>query len=660
MHINDLLLVYPTKRSLHIDYNELEKFDPELADILIKQPDMAIAAAEEAITDMNLSLPEGIESFSPHARFTNVPSDEMLIEQLSSKNINELVAFRAIVTKRAEVMHRVKIGVYKCEVCDSEVRVLVTKNFTPPKRCDSCKKFAMKQVDDESKFTDIQRAEVQELLERVRGGAPAAHIELWLEDDIVNTMSPGDNVELMGMLRLRPPLKMRQKQEMLYSRYIEVISIRSLKREFEEIEVSKEEERHIIEISRDPNVEQRIIESLAPAIYGYKEVKHALALQLFGGTKGKQMHGGLTLRDDIHVLLIGDPGVAKSRFLQSVNAISPKGIYVSGKSVSGVGLTVSAEKDELGEGGWTLKAGALVLASGGTAQIDEFDKIEEADRAALHEVMESGMVSIAKAGMVARFRSKTAILAAANPKYGRFDQTKNLAEQFAIPPSLMSRFDLIFPIIDILDDEKDSKLATNILATHMGKKNIEREETLLDKELLRKYIAYARRNISPQLSQAASDRIRDFYVGLRRRSKDAGAVAITPRYLEGLVRLSEANAKMRLSNIAEERDALVAIALFEHVMRQVMTDRTTGVFDADIIAVGRSKTETAKLQKHDTVVDIIKEHLRRKESADVEEVVKEAEGYGMSAEEARKILAELLRRGFLYEPQHGHVKLVRE
>jgi len=656
--IDELLLEYPKRKSIIVDYQDLEKFDPDLADMLIKEPDMVIEAAEQSIKEMNLTLPSGTGRFTPHVRFSNLNSDG-LIEELGSRNLSGMVSFKGVVTKRADVMHRVKIAVYKCQVCDSEMKIMVTKNFVQPKKCESCKKIALKQMDEDSKFADIQRAEVQELLERVQGGAPASHIELWMEDDLVNTINPGDNIEIVGILRLRPPIKTKQKQEMIYGRFLEVNYLRNLKRDFEEIEINKEELRRIKELSKDPNLDQVMIESIAPGIYGHDEVKRALSLHLFGGTKGKFMKGGLPIRDDIHILLIGDPGLAKSKFLLSVSELAPKSIYVSGKTVSGVGLTVSAEKDELGEGGWTLKAGALVLASGGNIGIDEFDKIDEEDRAALHEAMETQTISIAKAGMVAKFRSKTAILAAANPKYGRFDQSRNLAEQFDVPPTLLSRYDLIFPIVDVLDDEKDSKLAEHLLGTHMGKDATEKKR-IIERELLRKYIAYARRNVFPKLSQEASEKIGEFYVDLRRQGKDVGSVAITPRYLEGLVRLAEANAKMRLSDKVEEKDADVATNLMSYVMKQVMTDKATGAFDVDVVATGKSKSERDKLQKVDTIVQIIREHQKRADSASIEKVIEEAAMYDVDEVSARKILSELLRKGDIYEKEHGHVRLVGE
>jgi len=656
--IDNLRGQYPSRRSLYIDYKDLEKFDPEMADAVLREPDIMLEASEEAIRQLNFAVAAD-QKFEPHVRVHNLPIEEALIEELGSKDINDLVGFKCVVTKRAEVMHKVKIAMYKCQLCDSEVRVLVGKDFAPPKRCEQCKKISLVHVNDESTFTDIQRVEVQELLERVRGGAPAAHIELLLEDDLVNTIAPGDNIEVIGVLRLKPPMKPRQKQELVYSRFIEVNSVTSLKRDFEEVEITKEDERRIRELSKRPDVSDIITRSIAPSIYGHLEVKKALALQLFGGTRGKRLSDDLPIRDDIHILLIGDPGIAKSRFLQSVSEIAPKSIYVSGKSVSGAGLTVAAEKDELGEGGWTLKAGALVLASGGCAQVDEFDKIAEEDRAALHEAMETQNISVAKAGIVAKFRTKTAILAAANPKYGRFDQTKNLSDQFDVPPTLLSRFDLIFPIVDVLDEEKDSKLAEHILLGHRGEEEAEKKETL-ERDLLMKYIAYARRKVAPKLLPAASEKIKEFYVDLRRKSKDAGSVAITPRYLEGLVRLAEAHAKIRLSKTVEGEDAEIAISLFNYVMRQILTDRETGTFDVDIVTTGKPKSEREKMQRTDTIMEIIREHLRRSDTADVEEVVEEAKTYDIDKPTAEKIVKELLRRGVIYEKEYGQVRIVGE
>ena len=655
--VNALKLSYPDQKSLYVDYRDFEGKCLETADLLINKPELVIEAAREALAELKPYIPGGVK-FEPNVRFVNLPSDTFLIEHLGSSDINEFVSFKGVITRRADVMHKVKLAVYLCTMCQSEIRMVVDKDFVPPKKCEECKKLGtMRQVEEKSHFIDIQRAEVQELLERVRGGAPSAHVEILLEDDLVNKIAPGDNVEIAGIMRLKKPMKQRQKQELVFSRYIEVNSAQSLRRDFEEIEITKEDETRIKEFSKDPNISEYIVKSIAPSIYGHDEVKKALSLQLFGGTKGKTMKGGASIRDDVHILLIGDPGLAKSRFLLSVNELAPKSVYVSGKSVSGAGLTVSAEKDELGEGGWTLKAGAMVLASGGCVQIDEFDKIDEEDRASLHEALETQTISVAKAGIVAKFRSKTSVLAAANPKYGRFDQNKNLAEQFDVPPTLLSRFDLIFPIVDILDEEKDTKLAEYILTTHRGENQEDDNPSFVDKDLLRKYISYARRYVFPKLTKDASDRIREFYVQLRGKGSDSGSVAITPRYLEGLVRLAEANAKMRLSDTVDAEDAETAINLFNYVMKQIMTDKETGLLDVDVVTTGKPKSKRDRLQKVDDILSIIQEHLKHTDSADIEEVIKDAMAHGIEKIEAERIIAELKRKGDIYEKEYGQYRI---
>jgi len=657
--INRFLVSYPEQKSLFIDYKELERFDPEIADKLIKIPEEMIKASEEALMEKKPALPGGVV-FRPNVRFFNLPSDTMLIEHIGSTNLNEMVSFKGVVTKRAEIMHKIKKAAYQCDLCGFEDIYLVTKDFRPPKKCPSCKKLSLSQVEDRSSFADIQRAEVQELLERVRGGAPAARVELLLEDDLVNSIAPGDNLEVAGIMRLKHPMRPRQKQEMIYGRFIEVNSAKSMKKDFEEIDITKDDVEKIRELAKDPRITEYIVKSIAPSIYGHEEVKKALALQLFGGTAGKKMKGGASIRDDIHILLIGDPGIAKTRFLLSVDELAPKSIYVSGKTVSGAGLTVSAEKDELGEGGWTLKAGAVVLASNGIVEVDEFDKVTEDDRAALHEAMETQTISVAKAGIVAKFRSKTSILAAANPKYGRFDQSRNLAEQFDVPPTLLSRFDLIFPIVDVLDEEKDAKLADHILSTHRGEFEGEDDAILVDKELLRKYVAYSRRTLRPKLTREASDKIREFYISLRAKSKDAGSVAITPRYLEGLVRMAEAHSKMRLSETVDAEDADVSINLLNYVMKQVMVDRETGALDVDVVTTGKPKSTRDRMQKVDTILEIIREHLRHDESVKVEQIVEEADEYGVDRPTAERIISELLRKGEIYEKEQGYIKIVGE
>ncbi|MCX6778526.1 MAG: minichromosome maintenance protein MCM [Candidatus Micrarchaeota archaeon] len=653
--IEKLALEYPEKRSLDVDFRDLEKYDYELADELVRKPDAVAPAAREAVSGMMVA--REASEFKPHVRFFNLP-DSVLVQDVGSANIDRLICIEGVITKRAEVRPRVKIAVYKCARCDAVQKFEVTKNMRPPDVCESCKRRALSLVEEDSYFVDLQKAEVQELLERLRGGAPASHIELWLEDDLVNMIIPGDNVEITGVLRIRPPIKGKGDA---YSKYIDVMHVERVQREFEEVEISRQDEEAIMELSKTKDIFERIVASMAPSIYGHTEIKAGVALQLFGGTSDKELPEGGRIRSDIHILLIGDPGAAKTRILQYVVELAPKSIYVSGKSVTGAGLTAAAERDELSEGGWTLKAGALVLASGGMAAVDEFDKIDENERAAMHEVMESQTVSVAKAGIVAKFKAKTSILAAANPKFGRFDPNQLPAEQFNIPPTLLSRFDLIFPVRDVMDEEKDRKLADYILNTHEAatRKGTPpaTDVAIIQKDLLRKYIAYARKNVRPRLTPVAMDKIKEYYVEMRKLGASQGTVAITPRYIEGLIRLSEGSAKARLSELVELEDSDRAIRLTDFVMRQIMTDRETNRIDIDIIATGQPKS---RVEKVNMLLNVVKELQKEFDLVEISKVVEGVKEYDMDEMTARRLIDDLLTKGDLFKPKPGFIKIVRQ
>ncbi|MEM4348636.1 MAG: minichromosome maintenance protein MCM [Candidatus Anstonellaceae archaeon] len=663
--ISKLVAEYPLQKSLIVDYYELERFDKNLADLLIKQPDNIISAAEQALINsqaVSFKAAHPEQEFEPHVRFFNLPSSNLLIQDISSRQIKELICVKGTITRRTQVKHKVKVAVYICQVCDAKTKIPLTKNTTVPQVCDSCKRRALKLEEDESYFVDIQWAQAQELLERLKGGATPAQISLLLEDDLVNTVTPGETMEITGIMRIRPEGKRGKDAAQIYERYLDVVYIKSTQKDFEEIETTKEDERKIRELAADPRLYEKMRNSIAPGIYGHDEVKDALVLQLFGGTPGKMMPGGAPIRDDMHILLIGDPGSAKTRFLQYVCELAPKSIYVSGKSVTGVGLTAAAEKDEIGDGGWTLKAGALVLASGGIAGVDEFDKIDDNERAAMHEVMESQSVSVAKAGIVAKFRAKTAILAAANPKFGRFDPNKLPGEQFDIPPTLLSRFDLIFPIIDVLDEEKDAKLAQHLLSIHKfaAEAKEAKDESIvppIDPLLLRKYISYARQHVKPVLSKEAMERLKEYYVQLRGRGKAEGSVPITPRYIEGLIRLSEASAKVRLSNTVEIQDAERAIRLVDFMLNKVSRDRETGKLDIDILATGRPKSQVDKINEILSIARKLQDQLG---AVEISRLIMQAEERGIDEVTARRLIEDLIYKGELYKIKPGFVKIVEQ
>jgi replicative DNA helicase Mcm len=658
--INDMFVSYPSKRSVMIDVKNLEKFDIELANELIEEQDKILPAANSALLKLN----PGITISEPvYARFFGVETNMPLIQNVGSDNIGRLLTLDALVVKRSEITPKVSTGKFKCTFCETELTVRIDRENIP-EICPQCHRRGLRQINNESKFVNMQRVAVQDPLERLKGSTPTWHLEVWLEDDLVNMIIPGDRVDLTGVLRIKPRKNAKGKEDkLLFTMFFDTLAINTKQKEFAELEITPDEEREIKEMAKDPQIFEKISRSIAPSIYGHEEIKKALALQLFGGAPDKKLIDGGAIRSDIHILLIGDPGSAKTRLLQAVTAIVPKGIYVSGKSTSSAGLTATAERDEFSEGGWTLKAGALVLGNGGEVSIDEFDKISKDDQGGLLEALESQSISVAKAGIVAKFSAKTAVLAAANPKFGRFDQNTYPVEQFDIPPTLMSRFDLIFPIKDVTDEETDKKIARHILIQYeaagaqiAGMKEYEQvERPPVENEILRKYIAYARKNVHPRLTPDASKRIQDYYIELRKIGLSRGATPITARQIEAIARLAEASTKSRLSDTIEVRDAELAINLLNFMLNTLATDRG-GRTDIDILMTGMPRE---KVNKMNIMLGIIKKFEQAEGYAKIASVLEEAEKQNIEGETARKYLEELIRSGDLYSPKAGIVKIAR-
>jgi replicative DNA helicase Mcm len=460
----------------------------------------------------------------------------------------------------------------------------------------------------------------------------------------------------------------------IFDIYLECNSIEISEKEFEEVQINEEDERAIHELASDPQIYRKVANSIAPTIYGSDDVKEAICLQLFGGT-AKEMPDGTRLRGDIHVLLIGDPGIAKSQILRYVVRLSPRAIYTSGQSSTSAGLTATAVKDEFGDGRWTLEAGALVMADMGVACIDEMDKMDKNDRSALHEAMEQQTISVAKAGITATLNSRCAMLGAANPKLGRFDEFVPIGDQINMPPSLLSRFDLLFVLADKPDPTRDSALAEHILNAQATGQLIEQhrhtpiegiddayiEESLkpvkpdIDPVLFRKYVAYAKRKCFPRLTSEAKDDLSAYYLRIRSLADANKPVPITARQLEALVRLAEASARIRLSNNIEKSDAERVIKIVDMCLRQVAYDPGTGTFDIDRIATGIPKARR-------DLIRTIKETIRALADSDgraiMEDVISQIMTKGVQREDIDKQIREMLRGGEAMEPKHGVIKLI--
>jgi len=674
--IETVALSYPQKRSLYVDYWDIDKADSKLAEMILEQPYKAFYNAEHSLRDIDVAAENQLKL---HLRVTNLPdTNKIIIRHIRANHLGKMMAIDGLVKKRTEVRPKLQVAAFQCQKCGAIVKIEQEEDILKePSECyedqGGCGRVSsFKLLSSMSQFIDSQKLEIQENPEGLRGGAQPERITVFMEDDLVGEIQPGDRVVINGILhsmqRRRGTYKLTS-----FDKTMDAISIENQELAFEEVEVTPEDEKEIIKTSKDPEIYQKIRKSVSPTIYGMDVEKEALVLQLFGGV-AKEMPDGTRIRGDIHSLLVGDPGTAKSQMLTYMSKLSPRSVYASGKASSAAGLTAAAVRDEFGEGQWTLEAGALVLADMGIACIDEIDKMEDTDRSSLHQAMEQQEISVAKAGINATLKSRCAIFAAANPKLGRFDEFLPIHEQINMPPALLSRFDLIFSIIDKPNRTQDDELAQHILMTHKAgevsenilktknSKYTKKQQTemmkivkpLFEPEFLRKYVAYAKRNIFPVLTDDAMEMIKNYYVDFRNSSEDS--VAFTPRQLEAFVRLAEASAKIRLSEEANIEDAKRAIYIIEQYLRRVGMDRETGKFDIDIIATGISHSQHDRMR---LLMDIIQRLCNEAKDGNAArgDIVQEAEIEGLESSKVEEALDRLKRQGQIYEPVHGKYKI---
>ncbi|MHA1593831.1 MAG: minichromosome maintenance protein MCM [Candidatus Baldrarchaeia archaeon] len=640
-------------KSVIINFEDLCTFDPKLSDWLLLNPDEGISAASKAVKNvLMIEDPDYAQQYENfYARFSHIP-EKILLRGIRSEHAGKLVAIDGILTRASEIRPLLVRGCFECKCGE---RVIVEQNeigkMVTPDKCPSCKsKGSFRLIVEESKFIDWQKIRIQERPEDLPPGQLPRFLDAYLLDDLVDKARPGDRVTLIGILRIAPETSQRRRTS-TFKMYLDVNNIEIQEKELEEMEITPEDEKKILELAKDPWIHKKIVRSIAPSIYGYEDVKKAIALMLFGGVP-KTLPDGTRIRGDSNILLIGDPGTAKSQLLKYVATIAPRGIYTSGKGTTAAGLTAAVIKDSE-TGGLALEAGALVLADMGVVCIDEFDKMEKKDRVALHEAMEQQTISIAKAGIVATLNARCAILAAANPKLGRYDPYRSVADNIDLPVTLLSRFDLIFILTDRPSIERDKQMVEHILALHME----EGEKPPIPPDLLKKYILYARKHIKPVLTKEAAERIEQFYLELRKMSEGVNSpVAITPRQLESLIRLAEAHAKMALRDKVTVEDAEEAIRLMMASLKQVGYDQETGQIDIDLIMTGHSRSQRDRLSR---VLDIIEElEMELGRAVPIERVIERAKSEGISEEFVKEAIDKLRRDGLIFEPKQGYVKKV--
>ncbi len=667
--IEHLAYNYPDIKSLEVDYKDLENYDLSLAETLLETPQLVFEAAEIAIQKIDVGVLDAEIEFKPHIRFFNLPEEHNIsIRDIGAEHLNKLVSVEGVIRVITERLEKLVVAKFVCRKC-SKIYNLPQKSqvLSKPVVCE-CKSREFDIDLEQSKFIDYQKIQVQEPLENIKGSQQASNLDIYLSDDIVNKCVAGEKIVITGTLKLKQP----KGESNIYPKYLVAYHLEKTDQEYEELKITEEEVREIKQLAKKEDIYKMLSSSIAPNIYGHEIVKEAISLQMFSGVKKKV--GPQDLRGNIHILLVGDPSTGKSQLLKYADSLAPKSIYVAGKTASGAGLTVSAVKDEFGEGGWSLKAGAVILASGGLAMIDEFDKMATEDRSALHEAMAQGTVSVSKAGLYSKFKSDTSILAAANPKFNRFDPYKSALEQIDLPFSLLSRFDLYFVIKDMLNKELDEEIATHILKTHeaaekfarnankktISKKDFEDIEKIITPqislEIFKKFVAYARQNIKPVLTKESSQIILDYYTQLRDIGRKSGSYSATPRQLEGLIRLSEASARVKLKQTIDIEDTNRAIKIFKTSLEQTAIDKETGAIDIDIISTGQSSSERNQLKK---LLSLVKD-LTQEDSQGItfNELSEILEKEGLTKEKLASFIKKLKSAGELYEPKAGHYKVV--
>ena len=672
--IHNLEVTWPDNQSLEVSYREIESFDPDFARSIIEEPENNTQAANQALGQLLSEL--GAPRIVAFIRIVELPPDShRTVRQLRSEDLGFMISVDAIATKIGKVLPRTYEGVFVCAACGHSSRVNQPneQELVEPVECfeidGGCgrKKNQTKfhQRVEESILIDTQFIELQEPPENLRGGVQPERILCIAEHDLAGKLNPGDRVTANGMLFVRSQRKLG-KDTPIFDIFMRIHSIQRENIPLEEIQISEDEEREIKELARREDVHDLLTKSIAPSIFGMMRQKESLMLQLFGGVASKAKDG-TRLRGDIHILLMGDPGVAKSQLLSYMSQISPRGRFTSGMSASAAGLTAAAVQDSAADGRWTLEAGALALADLGLAAIDEFDKMNENDRSSMHEAMEQQRISVSKAGINATLSTRCAILAAANPKAGRFQAVSEVpfTQQINLKPALISRFDVIWLLTDQPAADHDSLIANHIMANRSQSvpeilidqgsevdpsksarfEGLDKKEGVVNRELIRKYVAYAKRNIHPQLTEEAQDALREFYVETRRKGGEShDSIAISARAIEGLYRLAQASARVRLSNVASIEDAERSVRLTRFWRHELMGEN----FDETTLQSGKKATTR---NRERSILEIVRRiHLETGQPVPLNDVINEAERIDIHRSSAEDIIEAMCTDGRLFRP----------
>jgi len=648
---------YPSeKRSLTIDWMDLYRWDGDVADDTLTHPETMQEYFEAALE--NYDIPVDISLSDAHVRFTGLNEMDVYdVGEYNQHDVTELIGVKGQVTQLTNPKPKLKTAVWECARCGTLTEVNQTGMDTQqPHECAGCERQGpFNLMVDQSEFVDFQMARVKLPPEKNRGGD--AKVDVHLYDDMASSLEGNERVNFTGKLSLDTD----DLDSTVFDYQLDTNpgAVEVTEGGYEDVEIDEHLD-EIKDIAAKDDPIQFLKENLTD-LYLHDELQdpvEAVVLQLVGADR-KNPDGGPTFRGDIHVLLLGDPGAGKSKVLDDAEAVSPRAKSASGKGLSKAGATAAAVRNDFGPQEWTLKAGLLVLANDGLACLDEIDKVDPDARSSMHSALARQRVDVVKAGIDATLPARTSLLAAGNPKYGRFDQYEPIGEQIELPPSLMSRFDLMFMISDQPDEDRDRNVASHVAESwdtasrqEAGKASPSEEaERDIPEDVYRAYIAYARERVHPVIEDDdVFNRIVNHYVEVRSKGVDEdNPVPITARKLEAFFRLAEASAKARLSDTVEMQDAERAIDLVMSALRDVGVDPETGQFDADVVETGQSKAQRDRKKAVKAIImDVEEEH---EAGAPLEVVRERAEAIDVNTDKLEHDIDKLKQKGEIYENQ---------
>jgi replicative DNA helicase Mcm len=641
--------------SLIADYIDLDVANPEIAKLITYRPDETLEAFNEAVVsilrEIHFDYAEEINE-KIKVRIGNYTVQKGL-RDINAEVIDKLIGVSGMVVRSSEIKPLAKKIGYRCLNCDAiNEAQLKGLSLRKPTKCINCSEKELEMDPENSIFTDFQLVRLQELPEDLPAGQLPHYVEVTVMDDLVDRCRPGDRVLLTGIVRIEHEQIAPQAKTNLFRLRMEGNNIEYLgglagtkdTRTLERMAISGEDEKQIFAIAGKPDAYDKLIASFAPHIYGHEIIKEAILLLIVGSVT-KKLDDGSTRRGDINIFLVGDPGTAKSEMLKYAAKIAPRGLYTSGRGTTAAGLTAAVIRDKSGI--MMLEAGAVVLGDQGLVCIDEFDKIKPEDRSSLHEVMEQQTCSVAKGGIVATLNARTSILSAANPMYGKYDVFKNITENVNLPIPLLTRFDLIYVIRDTPEREKDSRIAGHILEIHRDVEHA--AQPAIEMDLFRKYLAYAKQ-IEPKLTIEVINALRDYYMKMRNVDSE-GMITVTPRQLEGLIRLATARARLLLQDNVKIEDAERAIYLVQRMLETAGVDVNTGKVDLGVLH-GKPHSEISKLKLFMEVFNGISGQDKNdvEEKNFINELVKTGK---FSEDEARTYIKKAMQNGQIYERRSG-------